>query len=143
VAEALRPLAGRFAELLYTIGLIGVGLLAIPTLSGSAAYAFAETFGWREGLDRKLRSARYFYGVVILSTAARICLDFLPINPVQALYWTAVINGLLAPFLLVGILVVASDWTVMKGQPSGWLGRAAVAVAMLLMFGAAVGMFLF
>src|SRR5215470_1494785 len=127
VAEALRPLAGRFAELLYTIGLIGVGLLAIPTLSGSAAYAFAETFGWREGLDRKLRSARYFYGVVILSTAAGICLDFLQINPVQALYWTAVINGLLAPFLLVGILVVASDWTVMKGQPSGWLGRAAVA----------------
>ena len=72
VAEALRPLAGRFAESLYTIGLLGVGLLAIPTLSGSAAYAFAETFGWRQGLDQRLGSARYFYAVVILSTASRI-----------------------------------------------------------------------
>src|ERR1700737_1851250 len=141
VAEALRPLAGRFAELLYTVGLIGVGLLAIPTLSGSAAYAFAETFGWREGLDRKLGRARYFYGVVILSTDAGIALDFLQINPVQALYWTAVINGLLAPFLLVGILLVASNQKIMKGQPSSRLGRIVVAGATLLMFVAAIAMF--
>ncbi|HYV42056.1 MAG TPA: divalent metal cation transporter [Thermoanaerobaculia bacterium] len=143
VAEALRPLAGRFAELLYTIGLIGVGLLAIPTLAGSAAYAFAETFGWREGLDRKLGAARYFYGVVILSTAAGIALDFLDVNPVQALYWTAVINGLLSPFLLVGILVVACDRKCMRGQPSSILGRAVVGLTALLMFGAAIGMFVF
>jgi len=143
VAEALRPLAGRFAELLYTVGLIGVGLLAIPTLSGSAAYAFAETFGWRQGLDRKLRNARYFYGVVILSTAAGIALDFLDVNPVQALYWTAIVNGLLAPFLLVGILVIACDRACMQNQPSSWLGRVVVAFTALLMFGAAVGMFVF
>ncbi len=142
VAEALRPLAGRFAELLYTVGLIGVGLLAIPTLSGSAAYAFAETFGWRQGLDRKLGGARYFYGVVILSTAAGIALDFLEVNPVQALYWTAVINGLLSPFLLVGILIVACDRRCMQGQPSSWIGRAVVALTALLMFAAAAGMFL-
>ncbi|HYT31872.1 MAG TPA: divalent metal cation transporter [Thermoanaerobaculia bacterium] len=141
VAEALRPLAGRFAELLYTVGLIGVGLLAIPTLSGSAAYAFAETFGWREGLDRKLGRARYFYGVVILSTAGGIVLDFLQINPVQALFWTAVINGVLAPFLLVGILLIASSKSIMKGQPSGTLCRTTVAVATLLMFVAAIAMF--
>ena len=143
VAEALRPLAGRLAELLYTIGLIGVGLLAIPTLSGSAAYAFAETFGWRQGLDKKLGSARYFYGVVILSTAAGIALDFLDVNPVQALYWTAVINGLLSPFLLVGILIVACDRSCMRGQPSSLLGRVIVGLTALLMFGAAAGMFFF
>jgi NRAMP (natural resistance-associated macrophage protein)-like metal ion transporter len=143
VAEALRPLAGRFAELLYTTGLIGVGLLAIPTLTGSAAYAFAETFGWRQGLDRRLASARAFYGVVILSTAAGIALDFLNVNPIQALYWTAVLNGLLAPFLLVGILVVAGDRTSMQGQPSSILGRVAVALTAVLMFAAAVGMFVF
>jgi NRAMP (natural resistance-associated macrophage protein)-like metal ion transporter len=141
VAEALRPLAGRFAELLYTLGLIGTGLLAIPTLSGSAAYAFAETFGWRQGLDQKLKNARYFYGIVILSTAAGIALDFADINPVKALYWTAVVNGVLAPFLLLGILAVACDRKCMLGQPSSLLGRAVVAVATLLMFGAAAGMF--
>ncbi|HKA37542.1 MAG TPA: divalent metal cation transporter [Thermoanaerobaculia bacterium] len=143
VAEALRPLAGRFAELLYTVGLIGVGLLAIPTLSGSAAYAFSETFGWKQGLDQKLRNARYFYGVVILSTAAGIALDFLDVNPVRALYWTAVVNGLLAPFLLIGILALASDRKRMQGQPSSLLSRSVVAVATLLMFAAAAGMFLF
>jgi Mn2+/Fe2+ NRAMP family transporter len=143
VAEALRPLAGRFAELLYTLGIIGTGLLAIPTLSGSAAYAFAETFGWRQGLDKKLRNARYFYGIVAFSTAAGIALDFANINPVRALYWSAVVNGLLAPFLLVGILVIASDRKGMHGQPSSLLGRFAVAVTTLLMFGAAAGMFFF
>ena len=143
VAEALRPLAGRFAELLYTVGLIGTGLLAIPTLAGSAAYAFAETFGWRQGLDQRLKNARYFYGVVILSTGAGIALDFLDVSPVKALYWTAVVNGLLAPFLLVGILVVACDRKCMQGQPSSLLGRAVVAITAILMFGAAAGMFLF
>jgi NRAMP (natural resistance-associated macrophage protein)-like metal ion transporter len=143
VAEALRPLAGKSAELLYTVGLIGVGLLAIPTLSGSAAYAFAETFGWKQGLDKKLRSARYFYGVVILSTAAGIALDFLDVNPVRALYWSAVVNGLLAPFLLVGILVLASDRKCMHGQPSSLLSRTVVTLATLLMFAAAIGMFVF
>ena len=140
-AEALAPLAGRSAALLYTVGLIGVGLLAIPTLSGSAAYAFAETFGWKTGLDQKLKPARYFYGVVILSTGAGIALDFAKINPIRALYWSAIVNGVLAPFLLVAILLVASDGKVMCGQPSSILSRAAVALTTLVMFAAAVGMF--
>jgi Mn2+/Fe2+ NRAMP family transporter len=140
VAEALRPVAGRFAELLYTVGLIGVGLLAIPTLSGAAAYAFAETFGWKQGLDKKLRAARYFYGVVILSTAAGIALDFFDVNPVKALFWSAIVNGMLAPFLLVGVLVIACDRKCMHGQPSSMLGRAMVALTALLMFAAAAGM---
>ena len=142
-AQALEPIAGRFAALLYTVGIIGVGLLAIPTLSGSAAYAFAETFRWRHGLDLKLRNARYFYGVVILSTAAGIALDFADVNPIRALYWSAVVNGLLAPFLLIAILMVASDRALMEGQPSSRVSRLVVALTTLLMFGAAAGMFLF
>ena len=143
VAEALRPLAGRFAGALYTVGILGVGLLAIPTLAGSAAYAFAETFGWRQGLDRRFAQARYFYGVIILSTAVGIALDFLNVNVVQALYWTAVVNGLLAPFLLLAIVLVASDAVVMRGQPLPWLSRLTLAATTLLMFAAAIGMFVF
>jgi NRAMP (natural resistance-associated macrophage protein)-like metal ion transporter len=142
-ASALAPLAGRFAATLFTLGVIGVGLLAIPTLTGSAAYAFAETFQWRQGLDQKFTAARAFYAVIILSTVVGIALDFANVNPVKALYWTAIINGLLAPFLLVGILLVACDARIMNGQPSSWLGRAVVALTTLLMLGAAVGMFVF
>ena len=142
-AEALRPLAGRFAATLYTLGILGVGLLAIPTLSGSAAYAFAETFRWRQGLDQQLARARQFYGIVLLSTVVGIALDFFNINPVKALFWSAVLNGLLAPFLLVGILVVASDRLLMQGQPSSRLSYALVALTTVLMFGAAIGMFVF
>jgi NRAMP (natural resistance-associated macrophage protein)-like metal ion transporter len=142
-AEALRPLAGGFAATLFTLGVLGVGFLAIPTLAGSAAYAFAETFGWRQGLDRKMAGARRFYFIVGISTAAGIALDFAKINPLKALYWTAIINGLLAPFLLVGVLLVASSRKLMEQQPSSVLGRAAVVLATLLMFGAAIGMFVF
>ena len=140
-AEALRPLAGSLAYFLYTAGLVGVGLLAIPTLAGSAAYAFAETFKWREGLDLPFKSAQPFYIVLIVSTLLGIAMDFLNINPVKALFWTAVINGVLAPFLLAGILLVASDRKLMQRQPSSWLSLAAVAITTLVMFGAAAAMF--
>jgi NRAMP (natural resistance-associated macrophage protein)-like metal ion transporter len=142
-AEALRPLAGHLAATLYTIGILGVGFLAIPTLAGSAAYAFAETFDWRQGIDEKVQSARRFYAVLVLATAAGIVLDFAHINPIRALFWTAVVNGLLAPFLMIGILIVASDRKLMNGQPSSRLGRTAVALATLLMLLAAIGMFVF
>jgi Mn2+/Fe2+ NRAMP family transporter len=142
VAEALEPLAGRFSMLLYTVGLVGTGLLAIPTLTGSAAYAFAETFGWREGIDRQPRQAPGFYLVVGLATLAGITMDFANVNPVRALFWTAVINGVLAPVLLFGILLVASDHRAMNGQALGLLPRVVVGVAAVLMTGAAAG-FLF
>ncbi|MBG1231196.1 NRAMP family divalent metal transporter [Aestuariivirga litoralis] len=142
VAEALRPLAGNGAMLLYTVGIVGVGLLAIPTLTGSAAYAFSETFHWRGGLDEKWRRARAFYGIIIFSTLIGIAMDWLSINPVAALYWTAVINGVLAPFLLVGILMVARDQKIMLGQPSSIVSQVVVGITIILMFGAAVAMFL-
>ena len=140
VAAALRPIAGSGAMLLYTVGVLGTGALAIPTLAGSAAYAFAETFGWRQGMDEGLRRAPAFYTVVLAAVVAGLTLDFTNANAIAALYWTAVINGVLAPFLLVGILVVASDRTLMNGQPSSLLGRATVAVTAVAMFAAALGM---
>jgi Mn2+/Fe2+ NRAMP family transporter len=141
VAQALRPLAGELAELLYTVGLVGVGLLAIPTLAGSAAYAFAETFGWRQGLDRKFAQARYFYGVIILSTAAGVIMDFADVNPVRILFGSAIVNGVLAPFLLLGILAVAADRKLMRGQPAPTSSVLVLAATAVLLFGAAVGMF--
>jgi NRAMP (natural resistance-associated macrophage protein)-like metal ion transporter len=140
-AEALRPLAGKFAATLFTFGIVGVGFLAIPTLAGSAAYAFAETLGWRQGLDKKIRQAGAFYALILLSTGVGVGLNFVGVNPVKALYWAAVINGLLAPFLLVAILVVASDSKLMQGQPSSGLGWAVVAITALAMFAAGVAMF--
>lgn len=140
-ASALRPLAGDLAFLLYTLGIVGVGLLAIPTLTGSAAYAFAETFGWKQGLDKRLRQARSFYGVILVSTVVAVALDFTNFSAVQALYWSAVINGLLAPFLLLGILAVASDKELMHGQPSSWLSRIVVGITAVAMFAAAIAMF--
>jgi NRAMP (natural resistance-associated macrophage protein)-like metal ion transporter len=141
VAAALRPLAGRFAMLLYTVGIMGTGLLAIPTLAGSAAYAFAETFGWRQGMDETFSHARAFYSVIAVSVALGVAMDFAGISAVKALYWTAVINGLLAPFLLVGILIAASDRKLMCGQPSSRLALAVVGLTTLAMFGAGIAMF--
>ena len=104
-------------ELLYAVGLIGVGLLAIPTLSGSAAYAFAETFGWKQGLDRNLRGAKPFYLVVISSTILAAVADLAKFGAVPAMYWSAVINGLLAPILLAAIYFVATDRRIMAEAP--------------------------
>lgn len=137
-AEALRPLAGNLAMLLYTTGIIAVGFLAIPTLAGSAAYAFAETFNWQEGLDEKLNTARAFYGVIIFAVYCGIGLDFLNINPIQALFWTAVINGMLAPFLITGIWLVARDRHLMKGEPSSRPVQLILIVTAITMFFAGI-----
>ena len=142
-AEALRPLAGDAAYLLYSIGIIGTGLLAIPTLAGSAAYAFAETFDWAYGLDRKFRQATSFYAVFALAIFVGVMINFLKIDPIKALFWTAVINGVLAPFLLVGVLLVASDRKLMLGQPSSRISRICVGIATVFMFAAAIGLFVF
>src|SRR5262249_8454679 len=104
-AEALRPLAGNLATVLYALGIVGVGFLSIPTLAGSAAYAFAETFAWKQGLGEKPKTAWRFYSVFALAMTAGIALYFCEVNPVKALYWSAIVNGLLAPFLLIGVLL--------------------------------------
>ncbi len=143
IAAALRPLAGNLATLLYTLGLLGTGALAIPTLAGSAAYAFAETFGWHQGIDERFARARAFYVVVIIAMLIGVGLDYANVSPVKALYWTAILNGLLAPFLLLGIVIAASDRKLMNNQPSSLLGRSVVWLTTAAMFGAAIAMFIF
>lgn len=121
-AGALRPIAGEFAFALFAIGIIGTGLLAVPILAGSAAYAVSETFGWTEGLDRKPREAKAFYGAIAAATLGGIALNFLEIDPMRALYWAAVVNGLLAPPLMVVTMLIARNRRVMgKLAIAGWL----------------------
>jgi Mn2+/Fe2+ NRAMP family transporter len=139
--QALAPLAGHFASLVYAVGLIGVGFLAIPTLAGSGAYVFVETFGFPQGLDEKLFAARAFYGVLILSIVLGMALTFTPIKPMDALYWSAVVNGLLAPFVLVGILLVACDAKLMMNQRSSLLARITVGIVTVAMFLAGIAIF--
>ena len=141
VSEALRPLAGNLATLLYTVGIVSVGFLAIPTLAGSAAYAFAETLHWTQGLDEQWGKAKAFYAIILISIALGIAIDFININPIKALYWSAVLNGLLAPFLLMGIFLVARDNKAMNGQASSKLNQGIVAITIVLMFAASVAMF--
>jgi Mn2+/Fe2+ NRAMP family transporter len=140
VASALRPLVGPFATALYTIGVVGAGALAIPTLAGSAAYALAELFGWREGMGERPSAARGFYGVLALSIGVAVAMDFADLSAVRALFWSAILNGLLAPFLLAGILAVSSDRELMAGQPSSGIARSVVLLTTVAMFGAAVAM---
>jgi NRAMP (natural resistance-associated macrophage protein)-like metal ion transporter len=130
-AEALRPIAGDFAFALFATGIIGTGLLAVPILAGSAAYAVSETFGWTEGLDRKPREAKAFYGVIALATAGGIALNFIGIDPMKALYWAAVVNGLLAPPLMVVTMLIAKNRKIMGNlaisnrlEFGGWLSTA-------------------
>ncbi len=142
-AEALRPLAGQWTTALYTLGLVSVGLLAIPTLAGSSAYAFAEVFHWVHGLDEKLENAGAFYTIIMISVFCGIGLKFLDINPMTALYWSAIINGLTAPFILIGIILVAADHRIMRHHKSSKFSLFVVAITMLVMFAAAIAMFVF
>ena len=141
-AEALRPVAGDAAFLIFSIGLVGTGLLAIPTLAGSAAYAFAETFDWRYGLNERFRRAVPFYGVYVAAIAGGIVLNLAGVPAVRALVWSAVVNGLLAPVVLAMLVAIVVDKKLMKGQPSPKISVALVALTAVLMTGAAIAMFL-
>ena len=140
-AEALRPIAGPFAFLLFSLGIVGTGMLAIPVLTGSAAYAVAETFGWRRGLDRRLREARRFYAIIALATLGGVALTFSPIDPIRALFWSAVINGVISvPVLIVMMLLAGNPGVMGKFVSSprlkfvGWLATAVMAAAVCAMF---------
>jgi NRAMP (natural resistance-associated macrophage protein)-like metal ion transporter len=135
-AEALRPLAGDRAFLLFAIGIIGTGLLAVPILAGSAAYTIAESFKWKSGLYRKLHQARAFYGVIILSMILAMDINFLGINPIKLLIYSAIVNGLVAPIILFLIVRMASNKRVVKDRTShplmtalGWLIITVMSVA--------------
>jgi Mn2+/Fe2+ NRAMP family transporter len=135
-AKALEPIAGRFASALFAAGIVGTGLLAIPTLAGSAAYALAETFGWREGLGRKLREAPGFYGVLAAAIVVGLALNFVGIDPIRALYVSAILNGLAAPPLILLMLILSrSRETELR---SGWLSTGLMGIALLVMSASAI-----
>lgn len=135
-AQALEPIAGRFASLLFAGGIVGTGLLAIPTLAGSAAYALAETFDWREGLGRKPRQAPGFYGVIGGAIVIGLAINFLGIDPIRALYVSAILNGLAAPPLILLMLILANSKA--SRHRSGWLSNTLMVAALLVMTASAV-----
>jgi Mn2+/Fe2+ NRAMP family transporter len=112
-AEALRPIAGQFAFLFFALGIIGTGLLAVPVLAGSAAFAVSECRGWREGLEYKPRQAARFYSIIVAATAAGVVLDWTEINPIKALFWSAVLNGIVAVPLMGAMMIIASRPSIM------------------------------
>lgn len=135
-AAALRPIAGEQAYLLFALGIIGTGMLAIPVLAGSASYALSESFGWKEGLYRKLKDGNAFYGIIIISTLVGGGLNFVGIDPIKALIYSAVANGLVAPIVLVLIVLISSSKKVMGERTNhpiiavlGWLITGIMIVA--------------
>jgi NRAMP (natural resistance-associated macrophage protein)-like metal ion transporter len=127
-ASALRPVAGEFAFVLFSLGIIGTGLLAVPVLAGSAAYAVAGTFRWKNSLEAKPAAAREFYAIVAASTLAGVGLSFTPVNPIEALYWTAVINGVASVPIMALMMLMAARHDIMgalvatkKLKAVGWL----------------------
>jgi NRAMP (natural resistance-associated macrophage protein)-like metal ion transporter len=119
-ALALKPFAGEQAFFLFAVGIIGAGLLAVPILAGSAAYTVAESFMWRSGLYRKLKEAYAFYGVIIISMLIGLLINFLGIDPIKMLIYSAVFNGLVAPLILFLIVRMTSSTRVMKDRPNGF-----------------------
>jgi Mn2+/Fe2+ NRAMP family transporter len=143
-AAALEPLvhtfphAGTLAKVIFAVGILGVGLLGIPVLAGSAAYAVAEAFHWKEGLAKTLRQAPGFYLVIGVATVVGLALNLLHINPIRALVYSAIINGVVAVPLLVLILLVANNRAIMKTYTNGRLANAVGAVTVLGMGAAAI-----
>ena len=140
-ARALRPLAGDGAFILFALGILGVGLIGVPVLAGSGAYAVSEAMGWSEGLEHKTKDARGFYLVITASVLIGAALEFTPISPMKALFWTAVINGVVAVPLMAVIMILAAKRSVMGdyvATPSlivlGWIGTAVMAFAAAMMF---------
>ncbi len=139
-ASALRPLAGDFAFLLFAVGILGVGLIGVPVLAGSGAYAFSEAMGWNSGLENKAKDARGFYSILAVSVLLGLVIQYTPISPMKALFWSAVINGVIAVPLMVVIILLVSKKSVMgeftASRPIiilGWVAVAVMGVAALAM----------
>ncbi|MFA6392851.1 MAG: Nramp family divalent metal transporter [Candidatus Paceibacterota bacterium] len=144
-ALTLRPLAGPFATLLFAIGIIGTGLLAIPVLAGSTAYAISESFGWKEGLYRKYKTAHAFYAIIAISIIIGIILNFIGIDPIKALIYSAIANGIVAPVILVFIVKISSSHKIMgeyKNKPiTRFLGWAATILMGITAVAAIISLF--
>ena len=141
-AEALRPIAGEFAYLIFALGIIGTGFMAVPVLAGSSAYAIGEALRWPVGLARKPKEARAFYATLALATAVGILINFLPVEPIRALYWSAVINGVMAAPIIIIMMNLASNRRVMARftlslwlRVVGWITAGVMAVCVIGLFG--------
>jgi Mn2+/Fe2+ NRAMP family transporter len=140
-AQALQPIAGRFAFLIFALGIIGTGLLALPVLAGSSAYALGESFGWHVGLARKPGRAKAFYATIVVATAIGGVMNFTPLDPVKALFWSAVINGVVAVPVMIMLMLLSSNRDALGDyilspilKAIGWLATAVMAVAAIGMF---------
>jgi NRAMP (natural resistance-associated macrophage protein)-like metal ion transporter len=141
-AEALRPLAGDAAYLLFSLGLIGTGMIGVPVLAGSSAYAIAEAAQWRGSLERKPRGAKRFYAVLAIAMAIGLALDYVGLNAVKMLFWSAVVNGVLAPPLILLIVLLTSNRKVMGDRVNSPLMRILGWITFAIMAAAAIGMFI-
>jgi Mn2+/Fe2+ NRAMP family transporter len=144
-AEALRPIAGDLAFLLFALGIIGTGLLAIPVLAGSGAYAVAELFGWPSTLDANFPEAIGFYTIISAATVIGFAMGFLPINPIQLLVWTAVINGIVAVPIMAMMMLIVTNRSAMgrfRARPSlawaGWTATGLMGITVLALLWAIV-----
>jgi Mn2+/Fe2+ NRAMP family transporter len=140
-AEALRPIAGQFTFELFALGVIGTGLLAVPVLAGSAAYAVSESFQWKEGLNRAPRDAKAFYGTIAVGMVGGVSLNFTAVDPIKALYWSAVVNGVLAAPLMAVMMLIGANRKIMGSltlprsiQIGGRLATLVMALATAWMF---------
>jgi NRAMP (natural resistance-associated macrophage protein)-like metal ion transporter len=140
-AEALRPVAGVFTFALFAAGIIATGMLAVPVLAGSAAYGVSEVFGWTEGLDHRPKEAKAFYATIAVATLGGVALNFTPIDPVKALYWSAVVNGVLAAPLMAVMMVIAINRRIMGRLTLplpmlvvGWVATVTMALASIAFF---------
>jgi NRAMP (natural resistance-associated macrophage protein)-like metal ion transporter len=140
-ASALKPVAGEFAFILFALGIVGTGLLAIPVLAGSAAYAMAGTFHWKSSLGAEFSAARKFYAIIIVATLAGVGINFMPIDPIKALYWSAVLNGVIAVPVMAIMMLVAMSKRIMgdlaiapRLSVPGWLCTGVMAAATIAMF---------
>jgi Mn2+/Fe2+ NRAMP family transporter len=139
-ASALKPLAGNFAFYLFAIGILGVGLIGVPVLAGSAGYALAEAMGWEWGLERKAKDARGFYGVIAFSVLAAFAIQYSPVSPMRALFWSAVINGVVAVPLLVVLILLTTDRKVMGDFTASRFSTVLAWATVAIMSAAAVAM---
>ncbi len=142
-AKALEPLAGKLTYLIFTMGVIGTGLLAIPVLAGSQSYMLAETFGWDEGLDKKFPQAKAFYITIIVSLLIGLSLDFIGISPIQALVYTAILYGITAPVLIAIIMHIGNNKKIMGKYTNSKLSNFLGGLTLLLMTAAAVALIYF
>jgi NRAMP (natural resistance-associated macrophage protein)-like metal ion transporter len=142
-AEALKPVAGEFAFVVFAVGIIGTGLLSVPVLAGSTAYAVAESFGWKGGLGKKFSEAKAFYATIVVATLGSVAVTMVGLDPVRALYWSAVVNGVLATPLIILMVMMARNRAVMGDlKAPRWMVAISIFTAVVMGL-STIGMFVF